>query len=232
MVQQAQLDYKETFTWGTWWKQFWCQEVVTTSCQHSMNTDSMVATIGKWAIWGNFKVMVYTVREDQHWVIFNSWAGGGTEWEIWFFSMWNFTREVLMTKDSWKKTEGNLSPHYSSPRNVPLSRRTRVASSWTGGQPLISVSSPVAATPPAAAKISVFRRLCRLSCCPPEAQRRISHCRHIPQVTSSRVVPFVSRGRCPGASSSEHGTTSDALSSTVALHLSAAKRTRNGPMLN
>lgn len=47
MVQQAQLDYKETFTWGTWWKQFWCQEVVTTSCQHSMNTDSMVATIGK-----------------------------------------------------------------------------------------------------------------------------------------------------------------------------------------
>lgn len=149
MVQQAQLDYKETFTWGTWWKQFWCQEVVTTSCQHSMNTDSMVATIGKWAIWGNFKVMVYTVREDQHWVIFNSWAGGGgTEWEIWFFSMWNFTREVLMTKDSWKKTEGNLSPHYSSPRNVPLPRRTRVASSWTGGQPLISVSSPVAATPP------------------------------------------------------------------------------------
>lgn len=159
MVQQAQLDYKETFTWGTWWKQFWCQEVVTTSCQHSMNTDSMVATIGKWAIWGNFKVMVYTVREDQHWVIFNSWAGGGTEWEIWFFSMWNFTREVLMTKDSWKKTEGNLSPHYSSPRNVPLPRRTRVASSWTGGQPLISVSSPVAATPPRRQNICVSSAL-------------------------------------------------------------------------
>lgn len=44
-----------------------------------------------------------------------------------------------------------------------------------------------------------------------------------------------SRGRCPGASSSECWTTSDALSSTVAplsLHLPAATRTRNGPMLN
>lgn len=145
--------------------------------------------------------------------------------------MWNFTREVLMTKDSWKKNRGKPQP--------PLQQPTKRASpkAHAGGQLLNRRSAahqckqPSSSNPPAA-KISVFRRLCRLSCCPPEAQRRISHCRHIPQVTSSRVVPFVSRGRCPGASSSEHGTTSDALSSTVALHLSAAKRTRNGPMLN
>lgn len=151
--------------------------------------------------------------------------------------MWKFTREVLMSKDSWKKTEGNLSPRYSSPRNVPLSRRTRVASSETGGQPLISVSSPVAVTPPPPPPPPKYLCFVGSVVCPVVLQKhsagfRIARIRHIPQVTSSRVVPFVSRGRCPGASSSEHGTTSDALSSTVALHLSAAKRTRNGPMLN